>query len=135
MTNDAAMFLRDARQEARLINKCDQWNIETIAHTHEARHLISGVNIDHARHDGRFLTDNANAVSANTGETDNGIARPIWLNFKEGIFVYDFFNHLMHYVRFARVKRDHTVERFIHASEIICGLYVRRVLDIVGWQV
>ena len=106
VTDNAAVFLRDAGQETGRIHKRDQRNIEAIAHTHEARHLVAGVNVDHARHNGRLLTDNAHAMSADARESDDGIPRPTRLDFEEGIFINDLFNHLMHHIRFAWVKRE-----------------------------
>ena len=77
------MFLRDARQEARRINEGDQRNVEAVAHADEAGHFVGGVDVDHACHDGGFLPDNANAVSADACQPDDCIARPIGLDFKE----------------------------------------------------
>ena len=89
VTDDAAMFLGDAGQEAGRIDKGDQRHVEAVAHAHEAGHLVAGVDVDHACHAGRFLCHDAHAVPADARQSDNGILRPIGLDFEESVFVHD----------------------------------------------
>src|SRR5690242_17606664 len=99
MTNDAAMFLRDAGQKTGRINEGHQRNIETITHADEARHLIRGIDVDNPSHNRGFLSNDAHAMTTDTCQPHDRIACPIWLDFKKRILIDDLFDNLMHNVR------------------------------------
>ncbi len=117
------------------IDEGDQRNVEAVAHAHEAGHLVAGIDVDHAGHDGRFLRHNAHAVPADARQTHDGIARPVGLNFEEGALVHDGLDDLMHDIGFAGVERDNGVEPLIHAHGIIIVILEGGIFDIVGGQV
>ena len=87
------MFLVDAGQEARRIDKGHQRDIEAVAHAHEARHLIGCVDIDHARHNTRLLRDDAHAVPADARQSDDGVAGPQRLELDERALVDHLLDH------------------------------------------
>src|SRR5689334_8642655 len=135
MPNNATMFLCDAWEKARRINKRDKWNVEAITHADEARHLVRCVDIDHARHDGWFLTNDANTMPANTCQSHNCVPGPTGLKLQERSSINNFFNDLMHDIRLRWIDGHYAVKGLIHVARIIIRLCERRILDIVRWQV
>src|SRR6185503_10663821 len=131
MTNNAAVLLCNPREKARRVNKCDQWNVETIAHAHEAGHLIRRIDIDHTCHDGRFLSDDADTMSANACQPYNRIPCPTGLELKERSSIHDLFNDLMHDVWLGRINRHDAIKRLIHISRTVTWFCKRRILNIV----
>ena len=131
MADNAAMFLCDARQEAGRIDEGHERNVEAVTHSHEACHLIGGIDVDHACHDGWFLRYDAHTVSANACQTDDGIACPVGLEFEERTFVHYFFDDLMHHIRFICRQWHNIIERLIHARKLIGGLNIGWVFNVI----
>src|SRR3990172_2051251 len=109
MTNNAAVFLCDTGQAAGRIHEGHERDVEAITHADEAGHLVGGIDIDHACHDGGVLPDDTNAVTADTCQPYNGIARPIGLDLKERTLIDDLLDHLMHDIRLGWIDWHHAV--------------------------
>ncbi len=135
MADDAAVFLCDAGEEARRIDEGHERDVEAIAHAYEAGHLVGGIDVNDACHDGGFLTHNAHTVTADARQTHDRVAGPIGLDFKERALVDDLFDDLMHDVGFGGLERDDAIERFIHAQGVVIRFHKGRIFDIVRGQV
>src|SRR5215208_8283318 len=129
------MFLCNTRQEAGRVNKRDQRNIEAIAHADEASHLVCRVYIDHTCHDGRFLSHDTNTMPADASQPHDRVTRPAWLEFKERSLIDDLLNHLVHDVWLGRVNWDNTVQGLIHQYLMVFRLKIRRIFNVIRWQI
>jgi hypothetical protein len=65
--DQAAVFLRGARQEARHVDEGDDRDVEAVAEAHEARALARGVGIEHAGERQRLVGDDADGRSRRCG--------------------------------------------------------------------
>ncbi len=75
MADDAAVLLGHAREEAGDVLEDHERDVEGVAEAHEARALVGGVDVEHARQNGRLVRDHTHRMSAEVGEPDDQIAR------------------------------------------------------------
>ena len=100
------MLLVPAGQKSGYINKSNDWDIKTITKANKSSCLIRSVNIKNTRQIGWLISNNANRLSSHSCVSNYNILSKLWHNFKEIIFVYYFFNQLLHIIRNIRIFRN-----------------------------
>src|SRR3546814_1790655 len=69
MLDNAAIFLRGARQEAGYIDESDDRNVVAVAEMHEPCAFAAGIDVETAGQHHRLVGDDTHGLPANTGET------------------------------------------------------------------
>lgn len=87
MSNDTTVFLTSTRQEARNVNKRQQWDVECITEANEASSLHRGVNVEDTRGDKRLVSNHTDSLAIETRETNNYVLGVGRSQFKEAVFV------------------------------------------------
>ncbi len=100
--DDAAVLLRDARQEARHVLEGDQRDVERVAEADEARALHRGVDVEHAGEHGRLVGDDAHRVAAEVREADDDVLRVVGVHLVEAPLVHDTRDDIVNVVRLVR---------------------------------
>ena len=75
MLDQAAVFLRGARQEARHVDEGHDRNVEGVAEAHEARGLARGVDVEHAGEHHRLVGDEAHGAAGDAAEAGDDVPR------------------------------------------------------------
>ena len=114
MLDQAAIFLRGARQEARHVDEGDDRNVEAVAEAHEARGLARGVAVEHAGQHHRLIGDDADGAAFHAGEAGDDVAGEGLLDLEEIALVHDLLDQLLHVVGLVRIVGDQRVERRLH---------------------
>src|SRR6185436_19391550 len=83
MRDDAAVFLRHARQKSRHVFKRYEGNVEAITEADKPRTLNRRRDIQHTREKCRLVSDNPDRTSAQTCEANTDIGRKHLLHFEE----------------------------------------------------
>jgi hypothetical protein len=86
--DEAAVFLRRARQEARHVDEGDERDAEAVAEAHEARRLAAGVGIEHAGEHHRLVGDDADGAPLDAAEAGHDVAGERLLDLEEIAFVH-----------------------------------------------
>ena len=73
MLDQAAMFLRGARHEARHVDEGDDRDVEGVAEAHEARGLARGVDVQHAGQHLRLVGDEADRAAVDAAEAGDDV--------------------------------------------------------------
>ena len=73
--DQAAIFLRRARQEARHVDEGDDRDVEAVAEAHEARGLAASVDVEHAGQHHRLVGDEADGAALDAAEAGDDVLR------------------------------------------------------------
>ena len=90
MLDEAAIFLRGARQEARHVDEGDDRDVEGVAEAHEARGLARGVGVEHAGQHQRLVGDDADRAALDAAEAGDDVLGVRLLDLEEIALVGDF---------------------------------------------
>src|SRR6266481_4446403 len=83
MLDDAAELLLRAREKTGYVFKGDQWNVEGVAETHEARAFHGSVDIENARQKSRLIADDADGTAVEARKAHDEILRVVFVDFEE----------------------------------------------------
>ena len=108
--DDAAVFLRRARHEARHVNEGDNRNIEGITEAHEARSFDRGLDIQTACQNEWLVGDDTNRAAFHTTKADDDVLGVIRLDLEEVTVIYSLDDQFFHVIRLVRVGRYQRVE-------------------------
>jgi hypothetical protein len=133
VADDAAVFLLDARQEARHIDEGDDRDVEGVAEADEARGLVGGVDVEHAGLHRGLVGDDADAVAADAPEADHDVRGVAGLDFEEVAEIHHRGDHLEHVVGLLGVDRHQGFEQRVGVDGAV-ALDLRRVFEVVGGQ-
>jgi hypothetical protein len=70
-------------------------------------------------------------VAADARQTDDGVARPVRLDFQKSSLIDDGLDHLVHQIGFGGIDRNDGVQAVVHAHRIVDRLDEGRVFHIV----
>jgi hypothetical protein len=96
--DDAAVFLRGARQEAGHVDEGDDRDVEAVAEAHEARGLDRGLDVEAAGQHHRLVGDDADRPAVHAGEADDDVLGEVRLDFEEIALVHDLQDQFLHVV-------------------------------------
>ena len=83
MTNNAGVFLVDARQVTRKVDKGDKRDIECIAEADKPGSLVGRIDIKHAGQVNRLVGDKTDRLAVHAAITDNQVLGEVLLNLEE----------------------------------------------------
>ena len=132
--DDAAMFLRDSRQEPGHVLERHERDIERVAEPNEARPFDGRRNVQHARERGGLIGDDADRPSRESRKTHDEIVGVIALHFEEGAVIHDMLEHVVHVVGLRRLIRHDLEQRFFASIRRIVRRTDRRAVEIVAGQ-
>ena len=135
MTNDAAVFLAGAGEEARAVDEGDDRHVERVAQADEAGDLVGGVDVQRAGHVAGLVGDDADRITVEAGEADYRVGRVVGLDLEEAVLVEDHLDCIADVVRLVLVIRDEIVEGLVHARHRIFRGDLRRFLVVVLRQI
>ena len=131
MTNDAAVLLVGARQEAGYVDERYEWNIEGVAGAHETRGLFRRFDVETAREHLRLVADDADDMTVDPREPTHDVERPERMHFEEIAVVDDLRNELLHVVGLVGCVGDQIDDVVATPVGIVVRFEVGRVLEIV----
>ena len=131
MSDDAAVFLRNAGQETRHVFKRHERNIETIAEANKASAFYRSRDIQHACKKRRLVCDHADCASTQSRKSHANVWRKHLLDFKEVTIVHDVIDHVAYIVRLVRRLRNDVVEFWLDTIDRIYGFHSRRIFKVI----
>ena len=134
MLDEAAIFLRRSRQEARHINESDNRNFKRITKPHEARRFSAGIAIEHTRQNHRLIGHKPDSAPLNPPKPGDDIAREFLGNFKEIALINHLEDEFFHIIGLVGIIRDERIKAHIPALGIIKARPFRHAGLIVGGQ-
>jgi len=106
MADHTGMFLIHSRQITRKIDKCYDWNIESITIPDKTCRFIGRIHIQHASQEYWLVSYKTDSTASHTSETNHQIKGPSFHNLKEiGIIHYCLY-YIPHIIRKFRIRRD-----------------------------
>src|SRR5262249_5947944 len=100
VANDAAELLLRPGKKARDVFKCDQWNVERITETHEARTFHRGVYIEDTGQKCGLIGDDTDGKAVHARKADHQVSCKVFVNLEEIGFVYNGVNGVLDVVGF-----------------------------------
>ena len=82
-----------------------------------------------------MVRDDADRVSVESGEPDDNIFCEVFVDFEEFSIVRDCVDYVFDVVRFLRIFGNERVERGMRAVPRVARSPLRRVVEIIRWQV
>ncbi len=125
VTDDAAALFIDSGQEAGNIDQADDRDVEHVAGTREAGHLVGSVTVERPGKDHRLVGDDADNHAGNAGKADDHVAREIGVQFEHFTVVDQTADDCMHVDRQRRPFGD----QLVHA---VIQFVANRHLQLVG---
>ena len=134
MTNDSAIFLYSAGQEARYVYQVQQRNVESVAEADETRGFIGSIDVQAAGHNFRLVGNDTDGFAVHTCEAGNDVLSPVFLVFIEFAVIYDSFDNIVHIVGCIAVIRANAVQFFCGTVRIVASVNDRSGFHVVGRQ-
>ena len=134
VTDDTAVFLVTARQEARYVYQVQQRNVESIAEANKTRGFVGCVDIQAASHYFRLVCNDTYGLTIHTCKASDNIGCPILLGFIEFTVVYDGFDYVFHIICLVGVIRKQCIQGVINTHRVVTGFYDRSAFHVVGRQ-
>ena len=132
--DDRTVLLLGAGKESGYIYEGDQWNVEGIAEAHEARCLAGCVDVQHAGEHLGLVGHDADAASAEVGESHDYVLGEVLVDLEEVAVIHDGADDLVHVVCLVGVVRDYLVENVGHAVDrVYCGAFRSRLHVVLGY--
>ena len=135
MADDAAVLLRDARQEAGDVDQRHDRHVERVAEAQEARRLVRGVDVQGGGVDARLVGEQADGAAGQPGEADHDVLGELRLHLDERARVHRLRDHRAHVERPARVVGNQLGDARGGAVDRIGDRQQRRRLLVVERQV
>ena len=117
VTDNTAVFLVAARQEARNVNQVQQRNTESVAEADETSGFIGSVDIQAASHNFRLVSNDTYGLTIHTSEASDDVGCPVFLVFIEFAVIYDRSDYIIHIVSLVGVVRQQSVQAVVHVPE------------------
>ena len=134
MTDDSAVFLYGAGQEARYVYQVQDRNVECVAEANEAGGFIGCVDIQAACHNFRLVSNDTYGLAVHTCEAGDDVLCPVFLVFIEFTIINDGFDYIVHIICCIAVVRADAVQGFFRTVRIIAGINDRSGFHVVGRQ-
>ena len=108
-----------------------QRDVERVARAHEARGLLGGVDVEHARELRGLVADDADRVAVQAREAADDVLGVVLVDLEELLVVDDQLDHVAHVIRLVGVVGHDVVELGVHALGVVGRLHARRALEVV----
>ena len=135
VSNDASPFLNNAGKESRNVLEGDEWDVECIAKSDESCCFNRSINVQTSSKHIRLITDDADASSIETSETDDDVFSIVRKQFKEFSIINDFLNNTHHVVRSVGIVWDKRFKFVVATIDWILSWYMWWFSIVMIWQI
>ena len=134
MTDDSAIFLNGAGQEAGNVNQVQQRNVESVAEANETRGFIGSIDVQAAGHNFRLVGNDTDGFAVHTCEAGDDVLSPVFLVLIVFTIINDSFDYIVHVVRSVAVVRADAVQLYCSTVRIVASVNNRSGFHVVGRQ-
>ncbi len=129
--DDPSVLLLNPGEITGNIYKCNQWNVEGIAGTHEACTLHGCFDVQATGQETRLIRHDPHRHTVEAAETHDHVHGIMLMRFQKHTVVQHLPNKILHIVRKAGIGGDQLVEPGIDSSRIVRTRRIRRTFPVV----